>query len=171
VQFKNENKANNIPDEVSYIKELDQVTKKRLRFHFDYKINKSWELRHRIEFSDYKLGETHSKGFLIYQDLLFKPVGFPVDFNVRYAIFDTDDYDTGIYAYENDLIGESYIPVYFLKGHRVYLNLKYRLNNSARLEMRWGRWYYPDETTLGSGNELINSNRKTDFKIQLKLDL
>ncbi|MGE5355055.1 MAG: hypothetical protein ACM3PT_02370 [Deltaproteobacteria bacterium] len=171
VQFKNENKASNIPSDFEYIKESHYGTKKRLRFHFDYKLTKTWELRNRIEFSDYAISNTESRGFLIYQDIIFRPVEFPVDINIRYAIFDTDDYDSGIYAYENDLIGESYIPVYYKKGQRVYFNVKYRLNNSARLEMRWGRWFYPYESSIGSGNELINNNRKTDFKLQIKLDL
>lgn len=169
VQFKNENKANNVSSESLYIKDSYYGTKKRLRFHFDYKISKSWEFRNRVEFSDYRIFDNKSKGILVYQDIIFRPLKFPVDLSMRYAVFDTDDYDSGIYAYENDLIGESYIPVYYKKGHRIYFNLKYRMNNSTRLEMRWGRWYYPDEKSLGSGNELINSNRKTDFKIQLNI--
>ncbi len=170
VQFKNENKANNLSEANYFTKITENGTKNRLRFHFDINLNKNWELRNRVEFSDFQNSEKHSKGFLVYQDIIFRPLAFPIDFSMRYAVFDATDYEAGIYAYENDLIGESYIPVYYKKGFRTYINIKYQPNPAIRAELRWGRWYYPYEKSIGSGNELINSNHKTELKLQLKLN-
>jgi hypothetical protein len=169
-QFKSENKAANASHIPALVRETHQANKKRLRFHTDYKINGYWELRNRVEFSSYSLTDISSSGFMIYQDVIFRPVGFPLSFSMRYAVFDTDDFDTAIYAYENDLLGESYIPAYHRKGYRTYINVRYRPDRSSTFEFRWGRWYYPDEKSLGSGNEYIDTNRKTEVKAQLRMN-
>ena len=170
-QFKNESKPHDISNSGLNINPSELGIKKRLRFHFDYTLQKSWSFRNRIEFADYRLSDNHSRGFMIYQDVIFNPVNLPIDISMRYAFFDTDDYNSGIYAYENDLVGESYIPVYSGKGFRSYINFKYRVNNNLKLEIRLGRWYYPDEKSIGSSNELIQGNKKTDLKVQLRMGL
>lgn len=171
IQFKNESKATDNSLLISKTKITEQGLKNRIRFNFDIMLNKYLELRNRIELCNYTLSGNTSKGFLASQDIIYRPVGFPIDFSLRYAIFDTDDFNSAIYAYENDLIGESYIPVYYKKGYRTYFNISYSVNSNTRIEMRLGRWYYPNETSLGTGNEMIIGNKKTDFKIQARLKL
>ena len=169
IQYKYENKARDT-GLLRYTKNTINGNKTRLRFHINYKLNKNWELRNRIEFSNYNKKESTSNGVMIYQDIVFKPVQFPLSFTFRYAIFDTDDYSTAIYVYENDILGESLIPAYFKKGFRSYINLRYRPNTNLTTELRLARWYFPGEKQLGSGTELISTNHKTDIKIQLKLN-
>lgn len=168
VQFKHESKYKDV-NELYGIKGIYNGIKTRLRFHQDYRLNKKWSLRNRLEFSDYKLNESHSKGILIYQDIIFKPIKFPLSFTFRYAMFDTDDYYSAIYAYENDILGESLIPAYFNKGFRTYVNLRYKPNLNITIELRLSKWYFPYETGIGSGSEYIDSNHKTDMKFQIQL--
>jgi len=168
-QYKYENKARDNGNK-SFTKITENGNKTRLRFHINYKLNKNWELRNRIELSRYSKPKNTSKGIMIYQDIIFKPVQFPLSFSFRYAIFDTDNYNTAIYVYENDILGEALIPAYFKKGFRSYINIRYRPNTNISTEIRFARWYYPDEVQLGSGTEKINTNHKTDIKIQLKLN-
>ena len=170
VQFKNEIKTRDFRDEDYKINKTFDRKIERLRFHQNIKVNKYWELRNRLEFSSSKLNTTFSKGVMFYQDIVFSPLQFPYSFTFRYAMFDTDDYYSGIYAYENDILGESLIPVYFKKGFRTYINLRYRPNTNVTAEFRWARWYFPDETGIGSGTEYINANHKTEVKMQLKLN-
>lgn len=170
IQFKNENKSKDIRTSDYFLYKTVPGDTRRLRLHQNIILNKSWELRNRLEFSYHSLDKSISKGVLFYQDILFKPMQFPLAFTFRYAIFDTDDYYSGIYAYENDILGESLIPVYFNKGFRTYINLRYRPNTNITAELRWDRWYYPYEKEIGSGTELIDSNHKTGLKMQLKLN-
>lgn len=169
IQFKHENKYRDESEQFD-IKKSYYGIKTRLRFHQNFILNKRWKLRNRVEFSTYKLNVTNSKGILIYQDIVFKPIEFPLSFTFRYALFDTDDYYSAIYAFENDILGESLIPAYFRKGFRSYMNIRYKPNTKITAEMRLARWYFPDEASLGSGAEFINSNHKTDLKLQLKLN-
>ena len=140
----------------------------RLRAHLSYKLTKEWEIRDRIEMSDFfKAGD--SKGYLMYQDVIYKPIAKPFSFNARFSIFDIQSFDARIYTYENDLLYEFYIPFYQNKGTRFYINTRYRLGRNYTFELRYGKVYYDDVNTIGSGNELINGNVRTEMKAQIKL--
>lgn len=140
----------------------------RLRMHFGYKINKEWEIKNRVEFSWYEHND-ESRGTLIYQDLIFKPISGPFSFTARYAMFDINSFDARIYAYENDLLYEYYIPFYQNRGTRFYFNARYRLGRNYTFEMRFGRTYYDNIDVISSGNNQINGNTMTEIKTQVKI--
>ncbi len=142
--------------------------KQRLRFNLNYNVNKSITLRSRAEFSWFKQNSKVSRGYLGYQDILFKSIDFPLQFTMRYAIFNTDDYDSRIYAYENDLIYEFYIPPFFYRGSRYYLNLRYRGIRNLMIEARYSRTYYDNQETVGSALNEIDGNTQTVVKAQIK---
>ncbi|MBL7829281.1 MAG: helix-hairpin-helix domain-containing protein, partial [Saprospiraceae bacterium] len=76
----------------------------RFRVHLVNKVNRTLELRSRMEWSIYKV-ETQKPtyGYLAYEEAVVKPLGSPVSGVLRYTVFDTRNYDGRIYAYENDL--------------------------------------------------------------------
>jgi hypothetical protein len=76
----------------------------RLRIHMVNKINRTLELRSRIEWSLYKVeNQRPATGYLAFQEAVVKPLGSRFSGVLRYTIFDTRDYDSRIYAFENDL--------------------------------------------------------------------
>jgi len=83
------------------------------------------------------------------------------------AIFDTDNNDARIYAYENDLLGVFSIPSYFYKGIRTYIMLKYDVGN-LDFWLRWDIFSYANRDTISSGLEEIQGSEKTTIKLQLK---
>ena len=83
-----------------------------------------------------------SKGFVAYQDLIYAPKSIPFKVQTRFAIFDTDDYDTRIYAYENDVLYAFSVPAYYGKGTRFYLNLNYKLNRTFNFWLRYSQTYF-----------------------------
>ncbi|GLR18345.1 ComEA family DNA-binding protein [Portibacter lacus] len=145
-----------------------QLNRQRLRFHNAYKINPTFEIRNRVEFSLFTKDDQVSRGFMIYQDIIFKPKKLPLSATMRYAIFDTDDYDSRIYTYENDLLYEFSIPAFANRGFRTYANLRYRVNRFLTAEFRVSRTYLNNQSTIGSALEEINGNRRTDLKAQLR---
>ena len=60
------------------------------RLHLAKNASKTLELRSRIDigFSENEINTTQ-RGFVIYQDVIFKPIGFPLSFTTRFALFDT----------------------------------------------------------------------------------
>jgi hypothetical protein len=109
----------------------------RFRLHAVSKINRSIELRSRVEWSWFKVGENKpSKGYMAYQEAVVRVFGLPVSGSVRYTVFDTEDYDTRVYTYENDLFAAVSIPAFAGRGTRYYLNLQWNINKWLRLEGR-----------------------------------
>ncbi len=116
---------------------LVNARRDRLRLHSIYKVNKPIELRSRIEWTTYQIGENESSlGFVAYQEAVLKPLGSPVSASLRYTVFDTEDYDSRVYTFENDLFSAVSIPAFSGRGARWYLNLHWRVNTWLRLDAR-----------------------------------
>ncbi|MBK7638353.1 MAG: helix-hairpin-helix domain-containing protein [Saprospiraceae bacterium] len=167
VQYRIEKKQLNSSNE-RIIDYPEHLTLQRLRLHFNYKLTKEWEIRDRAEFSFFEKS-SYSRGMLFYQDVVYKPIAKPFSFTARYAIFDINSFDARIYAYENDILYEFFIPFYQNRGSRFYINTRLRLGRNYTWEFRIGRTYFENVNTLGSGNELINGNTRTEIKTQLKI--
>lgn len=110
----------------------------RLRLHAIGKVSPAVELRSRVEWTAYSVeGLDRTWGFLAYQEAVVRPPGFPVSGAVRYALFDTENYDARVYAFENDLVSAISIPAFSGRGARFYLNLHWRVYEWLLLEGRY----------------------------------
>ncbi len=170
-QYKFEQKFINEPSIFENpIDRIGQITLHRLRLHFSQRISKNLNIRTRAEFSYFnqKGTDVWDDGYLVYQDIIYKPIGKPFSFTARYSIFDVDRYDNRIYTYENDIIYEFFIPFYYNRGKRYYINLRYDVIRNITLEFRYARTTYDNIETIGSGNELINGSTRTEFKAQVR---
>ncbi|MDQ2180574.1 helix-hairpin-helix domain-containing protein [Marinifilum sp. D714] len=165
-RYKQENKADNI--NADFINIPVEYEKTQYRLHLSTKPATNWEIRNRIEFTKYKQADRNENGFLIYQDLIYRFSQFPLNISLRYALFDTDSYDTRIYAYENDILYAYSVPAYYNKGSRFYLNLNYKISNKITLYARYALTKYSNKESIGSGTSLIDGDTKSDVKLQLK---
>ncbi len=170
LQYRDEFKEKNAKENVTSIDYLVDTRRTLFRLHIANKISKAFELRNRAEFSFYDNGisSTKSKGVMLMQDWIYKPIGFPLSFTGRFAIFQTDDYDSRIYAYENDILYSFFIPPYYNKGTRFYINLRYKGIRNMTMELRFAQTYYANQDTFGSGNEEIDKPRRSEIKAQIK---
>jgi hypothetical protein len=142
----------------------------RVRFNFDYPVGELLSFQDRLELAFSKTqGESLLKGFLIYHDIIFKPVKVPASFIVRYAMFDTDGWDPRIYAYENDVLYSFSIPAYHDRGIRTYLNIRFTMNKHLDFWLKIADTYYPQKQTIGSGLEEISGKHRTDLRIQARI--
>ncbi len=168
VQYRLEHKQENVEIEGIKIDGLANLQLHRLRFHFNNKLNREWEVRNRFELSYFEKHDLQSYGYLIFQDLIYKPVGKNLSFTARYCLFDTDGFESRIYAYENDILYEFAIPFFQNRGSRFYINTRYKINKLITAEFRYSRTQYTNIDEISSGNEEIMDNKKTDLKAQLK---
>lgn len=167
IQYRFEQKQLNSSNE-SIIDYPENQVLQRLRIHLGYKINKEWEIRDRAEFSFFNKATT-SRGFLMYQDVVFKPIARPLSFTARYAIFDINSFDARIYAYENDILYEFYIPFFQNRGSRFYINTRYRIARNYTWEFRIGRTFFENVDGVSSGNNFIDGRTMTEIKTQLRI--
>ncbi len=166
-RFKSESKSINYnPKELSLSPVIPQP-KQNWRTQFAYKINNEFSFKSRVEAVWFnKKGESAETGFLLYADLGYKPSQKPYSLNMRVQYFETEGYNSRLYAYENDVLYSFSIPVFYDKGYRYYLNINYDINKKLSLWARVAQYLYPERTIIGSGLDEIQGNHRTEVKLQ-----
>ena len=152
------------------ISTLSLVKQEHTRFNVNYKVSTAITLGNRLEYATYgQENTTPSEGFLIYQDIDYHPLSMPVSFSVRYALFDTDDYDARIYAYENDVLYSYSITSYYDRGSRAYLTVHYKIKKGLDLWLRYAQSAFTNKLSIGSGYDLIDGKLKSELKAQVRI--
>jgi hypothetical protein len=62
------------------------------------------------------------------------------------------------------------IPVFYDKGYRYYINLKYDVSRKITVWLKIAQTLYPDKTMIGSGLDEINSSGRTEIKGQVLIN-
>lgn len=167
IRLKSEKNSEKSSDKIPVRPDLYQQIN-RARFQINWQAAEFLELRFRTEWSGYTKGDSTDTGLLVFADVLAQPVE-KLSVTARLAWFNTDNYDSRIYAYENDVPQYFYIPAFYNKGLRYYLNCRYRIAEGLTAYLKVSQLLYFDKTeTIGSGNSAINDHKKTDFKLFLK---
>lgn len=147
---------------------IEPVPRKNWRTQIQFKINQSITLRQRLDMMWYDLkGPRESRGFLAFFDVFYKPMSQPVSANMRLQYFETDNFDSRIYAYENDVLYGFSIPAFFNKGFRYYLNLNYDLSKRLSVWLRFAQLINNEQLTVGSGLDEIPNNKRSEVKVQI----
>lgn len=168
-RFRNESKQANQPGNSTITNFLVHLPRQSWRTQFSYRLNNSLSLRNRVEALWYdKRGNNRETGFLIYSDIIYRPVLKPFSGIIRLQYFETDDYNSRVYAYENDLLYSYSIPAFFDQGYRYYLLINYDLGKKLSFWFRFAQTIYPGKQSVGSGLDEINNNRKTEVKAQIR---
>jgi len=148
---------------------LELVDKQNYRLELIYTINDQFTLRNRAELARYQKGFLDKEmGFLLYQDIIYKPLSSKLSGNLRYGIFDTQSFNTRIYAYENDVLYAYAVPAYQGRGIRFYGNVRYTVFRGLDLWIRYARSNYSGQESVGSGNDQINGNKRSDVRLQVR---
>ena len=137
---------------------------KRLRFNYAQILNEQFSMKSRIEFSNYSK-ENHEKGFLIFQDIVYKSLERPFALNGRLAYFKTDGYDSRLYAYENDVLYSFSVPALHGNGIRSYLNFQYKFLSNLQA---WLKFASTHQFSQSDGVQTIDSSTRSELKIQLR---
>ena len=166
-RYKSETKSINYnPDEHTLSPVIPQP-KQDLRTQFSYKPDPALTIRSRVEAVWFdKRGEAAETGFLIYADLVYNPPLKKYSANMRLQYFETDGYNSRLYAYENDVLYSYSIPVFYDKGYRYYLNINYDVTKKLTVWVRFAQYLYLDKNIIGSSLDEIDKNHRTEVKLQ-----
>lgn len=171
-RYRYNTKTQNYKEEYSYMPLIGERKRHEFRFFISYSINKNITLKNRFDMIIYSTNYTSDeKGFLFYQDILYRPQSFPLDATFRFSLFSTDGYNSRIYTYENDVLYAFSVPSYFNNGQRWYLMLKWKIVPNVSMWLRYARTTYYNKLNIGSGNELIDGNHRSDVKVEFKIKL
>ena len=154
--------------QVEQVSFIEKCEKRNYRFNVVYQISQTLYLKNRVEFLNFKTESSNkTTGYILIQNISYHPLKKPYSTTFGFALFDADDYNTRMYAYENDVLYSYSIPACYNKGFRTYINLNYHIGRHFELWFRYSRTTYINQTTIGSGLDQINGNKKTDLKFQL----
>jgi len=142
--------------------------KDNFRFHINYKEGENWAFANRFEITAINFNKQQEMGYMLYQDVKYKPLFGKITFSSRYVLFNTPTYDSRIYAYENDVLYGYSIPAYYGKGSKVYLVAKCNIIRNLDFWLRIAHTTYSDREVLKSGWDEINGNKLTEIKLQLR---
>ncbi len=176
-RFRSETKQSSQPDPLppvggagvgSVTNFLVSMPKQNWRTQLSYKVNTAITLRNRVEllWYDNNHGANSEIGFLTFFDVLYKPMLTPYSAVLRLHYFETDSYNSRIYAYENDVLYSYSIPAFYDKGFRYYLSLNFDISKRISFWLRWAQTIYRDKVSVGSGPDEINGNKKSEIKLQ-----
>ena len=168
-QIKQRNLQKNTKENV-IMDQLVAVKQTNYRFTISYRLINAIQLKNRIEFINYQFDRSAMKnGFLIYQEVAYQSLNSPFAITMRYSVFDTDDYDTRLYAYESDMPGTYSIPSYFNRGARFYVLLNYAISRQLQVWVRYSQTYYDNKNVISEGTlNQINGNTKSEIKAQVQ---
>ncbi|MFM6934238.1 MAG: hypothetical protein ACKOXP_02270 [Flavobacteriales bacterium] len=171
-RFRQQMRQKNSRDTDGTVTEIEDVIQRNYRLNMSCVLNEFISLKTRLEYvTIHRLSNKPEKGMLLSQDIIFKPKSSPFDVSMRFALFDTDSYDTRIYTFESNALYVFAVPAYYYQGSRAYLILRYSFWHSCDLWIKYGVFLYENRSTISSGAEQITGSRKSDLLIQLRISL
>jgi hypothetical protein len=112
--------------------------------------------------ADYKIADpSGSEGVLLSQDIIYRFRQVPVTLWFRYCIFSTEDWDSRLYIYENDLVQSFSVPALSGEGERSYLMIKWDIGDAAEIRIKYGITSLTDDNVI-KGN-------KDELKLQFRM--
>jgi hypothetical protein len=172
-RYKNQNKEESqiITDEFGRNAEkIINRNQTNFRIGFNYKVSKKIVIRSRYDyvFIRYNLYGGNNKGSMFYTDLKFIPMQ-RLSASTRFAFFQTDNYDSRIYEYEEDIRGIMANIALYGKGRRWYVLLKYSPFNFFEIYGKYAETYLDGVTSIGTGNDLIKGNINNRLNIGMEI--
>ncbi|MEM6844035.1 MAG: helix-hairpin-helix domain-containing protein [Bacteroidota bacterium] len=164
-QIRHEQKAINVDIDSLAVKVPLPGIRRQLSLGATHFPTEGLRLNTRWQRTSYQLNQETSRGWVIAQDVTYQNGRWKTD--VRFALFDTETYDTRQYLYENDLLYTFSIPAYSGEGSRMYWVLRYKLNRQLSFWTKIGRTVYNDRDVIGSSHDAIDGNTRTDIRAQM----
>ena len=169
-RFRQQLRQKNSRDSDGTVTEIEDVLQRNYRFNLSYTVNEFFTLKSRIEYVTLnRKSNKPEDGIMFTQDFVFRPKSFPLDIALRYALFDTDSYDTRMYSFENNALYVFAVPAYYYRGSRAYILVRYSFARHFDLWVRYGEFLYNNRSSVSSGAEEIKGSRKSDFVVQLRM--
>ena len=155
-----ESKLNDQSD-ASGLQSIERQNKIKIRSQLNYKINEvSCKSRLSWHYAESQWG------YLIHQDVSYKPLEKRWAITLRYQLFDTPSYASRIYAYEPDVLYAFSVPSFYGEGQRIVGVLKYRFIKKWTIYLKLAQTAYFDNTPIRGGS--VQGHTLTDFKILMR---
>ncbi|WP_207432415.1 ComEA family DNA-binding protein [Sabulibacter ruber] len=165
-QYQYERKSRNETVEGEALRQVTDTHAHRYLLLLDVSPLPSLRLRSRVQASRFRQNGPARTGFFAAQDISWEHKGTRI--SARYALFDTDDYETRLYVPEQDVLYAFSIPVFTGRGTHVYLLLQQQLGRHLDIWFKLSLTHYRGQDTVSSGLEQIQGTQRTDVRVQAR---
>ena len=153
---------------------LGEQTRQTLRVQGEWDASRTLRLRARVEGSRAVAatpsGEPRpaaTTGALVYQDVRVQALPW-LRVDTRLTLFRTDDYDSRLYAFENDLTGVFAIPALSGRGVRGYVLVAAEPVEGLVVQAKLASTWLRGVTRIGSGDSEVRGDRVRDVGVQVR---
>jgi hypothetical protein len=168
LKFRHREKPVNItgdtPEDGVFYQKYNQV-----KVQYRQKVNPGWQLTSQAIWHFVSNESENQNGELLAQDLRWSNENQTLTVTGRLAVFSNTGYEARLYSYEPHVLYMFSVPAYSGKGSRYLLMVNYKVAQNLHFWLRAARWQYVDREEIGSGNQMIASNHKTEFTFQVRV--
>lgn len=132
----------------------------RFRLQANYPAINQLSFRTQIDYTLYK-ENTPESGWAVSQQFSFSSSKIKINGAATY--FRTDNWNTRISIYENNVLYAFSFPNYYGNGLRTYFTINYKTTKNLTLYIKLANTHYFDRIVIGSGLEEIEGYNKTDI--------
>jgi outer membrane receptor protein involved in Fe transport len=151
-------------------RQIDAVITTRIHLQSDIDFTKFLSSQTRVAATFFDNYKGKQNGWMMYQELTWRFLKAPLRLSARYAIFNTDSYDTRIYAYEKDVLYAFSIPALYSTGSRYYLVATWKPARNISVYAKWSQTIWSNVYELSSGNDRIEGNTRSQFTLKMKVN-
>ncbi|MEO8470742.1 MAG: helix-hairpin-helix domain-containing protein [Chryseolinea sp.] len=166
IQGREESKERNTGDPAAFY-DVQRYQKFTYCLQTEAGIRDKLRLKTRLQMSTFSISNHTSYGFALAQDIRTDLGKFQI--TGRYALFDTDDYDTRQYMYENDVLLAFSMPAYFGLGVRKMIMMRYKINRHLSIWIRYASTRYHEQEKIEMSDNNIVQSIKNDLKFQFQI--
>ncbi|TGE23271.1 helix-hairpin-helix domain-containing protein [Hymenobacter metallicola] len=142
--------------------------RRSLLLFYDTSPTLNLSLRTRLQGTHYREDNGPQRtGYVLAQDAAVK-IGRRLQLSGRYALFDTDDFDTRQYVFEQDVLYAFSVPALSGQGTRAYAIAEVKCTKHLTLWLRYAETHYRNQDTVGSGLEELQGPRRSEVKAQAR---
>jgi hypothetical protein len=140
----------------------------RIRCQMIYMPLPEWLIRPAIDISLYAEDQSReSRGWMLSQNIAWKPGQGPLQADLYLAYFCTDDYNSRISSYEKKLLYMYNTSFFYGQGTRLAAVARYFVMKKLSLSTKVGWSHYLHAKTIGSALETIQGPNRTDLYLML----
>ena len=172
-RYRSDRNVDNERSNTFWLDRMGYAGRQRMRVKLKHDLSDDISIKAQAEILTFRGPEEVSTelGSLLALDAIFKPGSKKIRLTARYALFNTDGYNSRLYAYEHDVLYSSSMPAYYGRGFRAYLILHYNPIPWFDAWVRLSLTNFTDRHSIGSGLSEISGNRKGEVKLQCRIKI
>ena len=148
------------------MKRKDDKDTYSLRWNMVYKVGQ-WKMKTQADGNLVYVNSELSYGWSVLQDVEYRFAEVPIVLQLRAQAFDARKWDNRVYIYENDVLYAYAIPFVYGMGGRLWLNARYKINNTFSVYLRVSETIYQQAWAMEHNKKYTRTDVHALLRVKL----